>query len=729
MQRSTSRFTRFLVVLAMLTSVVAVPTAANAGQGFFDDDESVFEADIEAISNAGITFGCNPPDDTFFCVDDPVTRGQMAAFMVRALGLTDRGAVDFVDDDGSIFEADIEKLAAAGITRGCNPPANAKYCPDGPVTRGQLAAFLVRAMGYDATAGGNSFTDDDGSIFEADIEKLAFAGVTKGCNPPANTKFCPADNVTRGQMAAFLTRAFDLPKTPGSGFAPETGDLALVARYHVLDHENGNEIDVDDMKYWPRGFAKGLDIEPDDSVDVVDSTGRYTGWDVLSPSTRWKYKNLVEKDDWFHFELNRAAVVGVVWRDELPLPSWLSGWAEGGTVSIDGDLVPVYEQAFPAGEVVLGSVEYTGEWREMYLVLLAEGDGTPSPEPPAPDGFSAAEPNRPCPSWVHALHSTAGPDGETYGTWHPQIDPVYWCWFGHEHGSNPDLIPGSPKVPYGYVADKLGQDEPNVGFKEFIFQDMTNEHWVRFVVHAATASHRRVCARFHTLHVEVYDLDGVQQFAAGFKADYGFAEATSDGGDGPLMPTNCGYSMPALAAQLDAMLSPAPSRSINVGAESNNYERWDARAETDATFNLGMAEFDHEFDIRDPMSHCPSMTCDGVVVRNPDRDNATKRTLSMASWRADFVFDADHALGSGEYYTDPYGSAARSSGASDAVRQYVAPGFELEFAKNSTANRIECVAFDPWTYRYTCYQIGGVGNIEDLPSPNDMAIERSLWRN
>jgi hypothetical protein len=101
----------------------------------------------------------------------------------------------------------------------------------------------------------------------------------------------------------------------------------------------------------------------------------------------------------------------------------------------------------------------------------------------------------------------------------------------------------------------------------------------------------------------------------------------------------------------------------------------------------------------------------------------------MASWRSDFVFDADHALGSGEYFTDPYAEASRSSGAADAVRQYAAPGFTLEFAKNATANRIECVAFDPWTYHLTCYQIGGAGNLEHVPSPANMVLEHSLWRN
>jgi hypothetical protein len=124
----------------------------------------------------------------------------------------ERGACthDFSDVDGSNnFEDDICWLADHGITKGCNPPSNTQFCPKDPVTRGQMAAFLVRAFGYTANGGGNLFTDDNGSIFEADIDRLGTAGVTKGCNPPSNTQFCPEDPVTREQMAAFLRRAFE----------------------------------------------------------------------------------------------------------------------------------------------------------------------------------------------------------------------------------------------------------------------------------------------------------------------------------------------------------------------------------------------------------------------------------------------------------------------------------------------------------------------------------------
>ena len=173
--------------------------------GFDDIAASVFSNDIIWLAESRITKGC---DDTSFCPMNLVTRGQMAAFLTRGLGYADVGDGDlFIDDDESVFEADIDKLATAGVTKGCNPPVNDQFCPDSNVTREQMAAFLVRALGLTDDGGGNTFVDDDGSVFESDIAKLATAGITKGCNPPVNDQFCPRDPVTREQMAAFLKRA------------------------------------------------------------------------------------------------------------------------------------------------------------------------------------------------------------------------------------------------------------------------------------------------------------------------------------------------------------------------------------------------------------------------------------------------------------------------------------------------------------------------------------------
>ena len=196
------------------------PTAVNVTSGevssgidaslaplFLDMFGNTFADDIYWMGIAGITKGCSPPLNSLYCPDQVVTRGQMAAFLARALSLPSVSGVDFVDDDDSVFESAIESLAAFGITKGCNPPINDRFCPDAPVSRGQMAAFLDRA--FDLPQPGHiEFTDDDGSIFESQIERLAAAGITKGCNPPINDRYCPEASVTRGQMAAFLNRAF-----------------------------------------------------------------------------------------------------------------------------------------------------------------------------------------------------------------------------------------------------------------------------------------------------------------------------------------------------------------------------------------------------------------------------------------------------------------------------------------------------------------------------------------
>ncbi len=145
------------------------------------------------------TSGCSK---YFYCPGDPVTRGQMAAFFNRVLDLNSASEDYFVDDNSSIFEGDINAIAADGITRGCNPPTNNEYCPEKSVTRGQMAAFIRRALGL-PVATIDYFSDDNGSVYESDINAIAAAGITQGCGPDS---FCPGAKVTRGEMAAFLYR-------------------------------------------------------------------------------------------------------------------------------------------------------------------------------------------------------------------------------------------------------------------------------------------------------------------------------------------------------------------------------------------------------------------------------------------------------------------------------------------------------------------------------------------
>ncbi|MGH8924762.1 MAG: S-layer homology domain-containing protein [Acidimicrobiia bacterium] len=189
--------TACLWYLADPSSCGAVVPPIPAGV-FVDIAGSGFEEDIIWLAAQGITNGCSPAPNPMFCPNASVTRGQMAAFLNRALSLAP-GPDAFSDDEGSIFEADINAVAHAGITVGCTPTA---FCPNDLITRGQMAAFLDRAL--DLPDGPDVFSDDNGSIFEVNINALARSGITFGCSA---TNFCPNAAVTRGQMAAFLHRA------------------------------------------------------------------------------------------------------------------------------------------------------------------------------------------------------------------------------------------------------------------------------------------------------------------------------------------------------------------------------------------------------------------------------------------------------------------------------------------------------------------------------------------
>ena len=185
-----------------------VSTETSPAEGIFvDDDASPHQANIELLAKAGITVGCNPPDNDMFCPGDPVTRAQMATFLARALTLPETAVDYFRDDDASTHEGGINALAAAGISTGCNE-ANTNYCPGDHVTRAQMASFLARALNLPADST-NWFVDDDKSSHEANINALAAAEVTTGCKP-ADRLYCPADSVTRAQMATFLVKALGL---------------------------------------------------------------------------------------------------------------------------------------------------------------------------------------------------------------------------------------------------------------------------------------------------------------------------------------------------------------------------------------------------------------------------------------------------------------------------------------------------------------------------------------
>ena len=188
--------------------VAGGPAPQTGPEVFIDIRESTHRTSIERIVAAGIMNGCGVAEGgDLFCPDVAVSRAEMAAILSRALELPAAEGDFFVDDEGSVYEDAINRLAGAGITHGCDP-GGGLFCPDVAVSRAEIAAFLSRALELPA-AEGDFFVDDEGSVYEDAINRLAGAGITHGCDPGGGL-FCPDVAVSRAQMAAFLVRALGL---------------------------------------------------------------------------------------------------------------------------------------------------------------------------------------------------------------------------------------------------------------------------------------------------------------------------------------------------------------------------------------------------------------------------------------------------------------------------------------------------------------------------------------
>lgn len=197
------RVIAFLLMAAVLAVTVAPASPAIALDvhgTFVDDDGNSHEPFIEAIAAAGITTGCGP---SRYCPDDTVTRAQMASFLARALGLAPLSSGPFSDIGGSVHEASINAIAAAGITLGCT---ESRYCPNDPVRRDQMASFLARALDLDPVPTG-PFIDIGSTVHAGNINAIYAEGITKGC---AENRYCPAELLPRDQMATFLARTSGL---------------------------------------------------------------------------------------------------------------------------------------------------------------------------------------------------------------------------------------------------------------------------------------------------------------------------------------------------------------------------------------------------------------------------------------------------------------------------------------------------------------------------------------
>ena len=437
----------------------------------------------------------------------------------------------------------------------------------------------------------------------------------------------------------------------------------LLAAYHVLQH----------LGSFNQPLTLGLSYRP-----RASALAGYSGWDLLQLPDRGPIATDTHRD-FLYLTLNRPARLAI-WLRSRYVPGWLDGWKAGATVGAVGPEQASYWRDVPAGEVILPGLGGSGADRP-YWVLLAEAGGIPSRPPATPNGEVTPTPNAPCPAWVHDRYRAHGPDGAEYPTWHPQIDPFYWCSFGHEHGSKP----ADGYVPlYGYTASRHGMNEPHAGFKTYTIADGAAD-WT-ITQHFGTSGVGRACTRFHTADV-AYTVSGALKANLHLMGDFGNGETVSGGKATPISSCNPADTAARTTLGSDGKLLTTGTRHLN-RYPADGYEPWRVSEERLA-FGLSIDALG--FDTGDARTSCTDTACSKLVVK-PDSWGADHRLVVNVR----LAINATPAA-SGVFYTDPEGRTLVAGNAPGATQQYVQPGLMVTSRLSGT-----CFTTDAWTGLMTC---------------------------
>ncbi len=147
---------------------------------------------------------------------------------------------------------------------------------------------------------------------------------------------------------------------------------------------------------------------------------------------------------------------------------------------------------------------------------------------PGPTATPVVQAGQPCPAWVHDRHVTTGPDGNSYPTWHPPVDPSYGCTFSHDHGVDPRTSSVNSTMPaFGFVGAQGGMSEAHAGFKVFNFEcgeagdQGANQIAARYVMHMGTSGTMRFHMAFHSVHYSARACNGSWSIDVMGMADFG----------------------------------------------------------------------------------------------------------------------------------------------------------------------------------------------------------------
>ncbi len=529
----------------------------------------------------------------------------------------------------------------------------------------------------------------------------------------------PAANIS---YAYHTGKSYEVTVTPKQAFDLRTGlwnvktadsngiykqDITPYQSLRLFDVDNSGHVDIRDMlivfenwatynrpintTYSPvTGWNKELNSKsaytilasyyisgetPDYQHTIYRPRSGLNGMDVLQlPASPSSY--LVR------LSFNRPVMISVFIPENQPKPEWMKKWKKQS----DG----LYST-----QISNNTFAFTQETPAISMLYFSEENGKPSIEPSTPAGLEKAVPNKECPQWVHDQYMVQASDGNTYRTWHPQIDQVYWCYFGHEHGSNPSLFDAKFTVPFGYAGEHMGMHEKHEGFKVYIWEDILGYRWM-VVQHQATSSNQAACGRTHELDFFTKNTRTDEIVSERyFVGDYGVSKMLGTGE--PLKPTDC---------ILQGKIQSKGSRFLPVvGAKNNAEEPWIVNGTDVISFNMA----DFSVDTLDSMRMCSDKSCDRITM------TGKKGSDHMISF-IDGLGTKDDENHNGIFYTDAMGMKDLKKTDPMAVRQYTKPEF-------STATRlIRSIHSNLSTH---CKDIEGFGAILqcgiDLP---DISAER-----
>lgn len=350
-----------------------------------------------------------------------------------------------------------------------------------------------------------------------------------------------------------------------------------------------------------------------------------------------------------------------------------------------------------------------------YNILLGEASG--SAPPPTSAGASYTGPEieqqKLCPNELHDMWVVDGHDdadeevsSRKWLTWHPQRDPLFNCYYGHEHGS-PGMLAGYTER-FHYTALKNNyQDESHVGFKGFVAP--VDDHWIYVNIHADLTTLRRVNTQFHTMVIAVTDrTTGELMYEMSCKADFGGSMQEYEAGMAPpgevVFPLGNRYTQ-QLAEDTFAPRRPdriVRSKRINYirphdlepglrykkKPEMGIYEEWIGGGNQYCTrFGYPFRRDGITFDFKDSITACRNPFCSATYFLNVPSNEPGKKAKPRLGANRELIF-TDMTIGDehcpfdlpprgedGVFYTDQFCTEVFDGPGPNRVKQIYKPTF------------------------------------------------------